>query len=181
MLFEAKVLNANSVVLTIGGSQVLFSYETPVAARIDGFGYVRTETSHSVTTSKHLGRWADYKRHLPQEWFDKLPALLAKREAAELLADDMRDLTSCLMEQEFRSSRAGRYAEELKARLKSWDNFDMPPEWELVKVGRKHYEFRIWKGQDEWRRKGETWVRIYDYTDEEGAPFGKAIAKHRKA
>jgi len=35
---------------------VLFSYKTPVAAKIDGKCY-RTEDYHSKTTSKHINAW----------------------------------------------------------------------------------------------------------------------------
>jgi hypothetical protein len=36
---------------------VLFSYETPVAAHIEGPGYMRTEVHHSATTSRHINKW----------------------------------------------------------------------------------------------------------------------------
>lgn len=40
------------------GRAVLFSYATPVAAFVPGRGYLRTTTSHSVTTSRHVNAWA---------------------------------------------------------------------------------------------------------------------------
>ena len=39
------------------GTEVLFSYETPVAALVPGKGWIRTEEFYSVTTSKHINRW----------------------------------------------------------------------------------------------------------------------------
>ena len=39
------------------GTEVLFSYSTPVAALVPGKGWMRTERTHSVTTTKHVNRW----------------------------------------------------------------------------------------------------------------------------
>jgi hypothetical protein len=39
------------------GTEVLFSYSTPVAALVPGKGWIRTEQFYSVTTSKHINRW----------------------------------------------------------------------------------------------------------------------------
>jgi hypothetical protein len=39
------------------GTEVLFSYSTPVAALVPGKGWMRTEQTHSVTTTKHVNRW----------------------------------------------------------------------------------------------------------------------------
>jgi hypothetical protein len=39
------------------GTEVLFSYQTPVAALVPGKGWMRTEEFYSVTTSKHINRW----------------------------------------------------------------------------------------------------------------------------
>jgi len=39
------------------GTEVLFSYATPVAALVPGKGWMRTEKTHSVTTTKHVNRW----------------------------------------------------------------------------------------------------------------------------
>jgi len=58
------------------GTDVLFSYETPVAAFVEGEGYVRTETRYSVTTSKHINKWLNgmVARTVPQEYIDALVA-----------------------------------------------------------------------------------------------------------
>ena len=39
------------------GTEVLFSYSTPVAALVPGKGWIRTEQFYSTTTSKHINRW----------------------------------------------------------------------------------------------------------------------------
>jgi hypothetical protein len=39
------------------GTEVLFSYSTPVAALVPGKGWMRTAVKHSVTTSKHINAW----------------------------------------------------------------------------------------------------------------------------
>ena len=40
------------------GTQVLFSYKTPVACYDNG-RYYRTATKWSVTTSRHINKWLD--------------------------------------------------------------------------------------------------------------------------
>ena len=39
------------------GTEVLFSYSTPVAALVPGKGWIRTAYKWSATTSKHINRW----------------------------------------------------------------------------------------------------------------------------
>lgn len=39
------------------GTEILFSYETPVAARVPGRGFVRTDKFYSKTTTKHINQW----------------------------------------------------------------------------------------------------------------------------
>ncbi|MGB4725374.1 MAG: hypothetical protein WBH12_08810 [Sediminibacterium sp.] len=63
---------SNSTQITFkNGKQVLFSYETPVAANIGG-RYYRTETKFSRTTSKHINNWLDgiQAEEKPQEFFE---------------------------------------------------------------------------------------------------------------
>ena len=38
-------------------TQVFFSYETPVSAYSDDTGYIRTNVSYSVTTTRHINKW----------------------------------------------------------------------------------------------------------------------------
>jgi len=39
------------------GTEVLFSYQTPVAALVPGRGWMRTKKFYSITTSKHINKW----------------------------------------------------------------------------------------------------------------------------
>jgi hypothetical protein len=39
------------------GTEVLFSYSTPVAALVPGKGWIRTAHMWSATTSKHINAW----------------------------------------------------------------------------------------------------------------------------
>jgi hypothetical protein len=39
------------------GTIVFISYETPVAAFVDGFKWIRSAEKYSVTTSKHVNKW----------------------------------------------------------------------------------------------------------------------------
>ena len=39
------------------GTEILFSYGTPVAALVPGKGWIRTAFKHSATTSKHTNAW----------------------------------------------------------------------------------------------------------------------------
>jgi len=49
---------ANQTEVTINdGTQIFFSYRTPVAAYLPSKGYVRTSQFWSVTTSRHINKW----------------------------------------------------------------------------------------------------------------------------
>ena len=49
---------ANQTEVSINdGTQIFFSYRTPVAAYLPGKGYVRTERFWSKTTSRHINKW----------------------------------------------------------------------------------------------------------------------------
>lgn len=67
-------IGANQTMITLAdGSQVFFSYNTPVAAYLPGEGYLVTATKHSATTSKHVNAWAGKGCDTrPQEFFDNL-------------------------------------------------------------------------------------------------------------
>lgn len=43
------------------GTEILFSYTTPVAARVSGRGWIRTEQKWSSTTTKHVNAW--FRKH----------------------------------------------------------------------------------------------------------------------
>lgn len=70
-------LRANMTELQLNnGDLILFSYRTPVAAYIESEGkWYKTEKKWSVTTSRHINKWADrYHGTKPQEFFDGLTA-----------------------------------------------------------------------------------------------------------
>ena len=49
-----KPLGPNQTVLSIGDGEVFYSYQTPVAGFVPGLGWIRTATTYSVTTSRHV-------------------------------------------------------------------------------------------------------------------------------
>ena len=72
---QAKSIGSNQTEITLqDGTQILVSYSTPVACFIPSLGYARTETKHSVTTSKHINKWLDgvNAEEKPQSYFDGL-------------------------------------------------------------------------------------------------------------
>jgi len=67
-----KPLASNKTELTLGdGTQVLFSYQTPVACWING-EYFKTSKKWSNTTSRHINSWVHLATEKPQEFFDNL-------------------------------------------------------------------------------------------------------------
>lgn len=69
---KVKSIGSNQTeIILLDGTQVLVSYETPVAAKING-EYYRTEQRHSVTTTKHINKWAHCAVVKPQSFFDSL-------------------------------------------------------------------------------------------------------------
>jgi hypothetical protein len=69
---KIKTLAANMTELTLtDGTQVLFSYQTPVASWRDG-QFFKTEHKWSKTTTRHVNKWADCAVVKPQDYFDNL-------------------------------------------------------------------------------------------------------------
>jgi hypothetical protein len=82
-----KKVGQNQTEFDLGdGLQVLFSYNTPVAARVDGKAY-RTDKKWSVTTAKHIRQWLgnEEAEMKPQNYFDDLVGRKAKEEVAEAI------------------------------------------------------------------------------------------------
>ena len=76
-----KISNNAHTLLLASGTEILFSYETPVAAFVLDFGpykrctYIQTEVSYSRTTSKHINAFLpDTEKAItvPQSTFDSL-------------------------------------------------------------------------------------------------------------
>ena len=69
---QLKPIASNMTELVLNdGTQVLFSYRTPVASWKDGQFY-KTSKKWSMTTSKHINKWAHCAVSMPQEYFDNL-------------------------------------------------------------------------------------------------------------
>src|SRR3990167_8516210 len=57
---QIERLGANITLLKLSdGGEILFSYDTPVAAYIVGRGRVKSKRYFSLTTSKHISQWLD--------------------------------------------------------------------------------------------------------------------------
>ena len=57
---QLKRIAANQTEIVLNnGTTVFFSYDTPVAAQLPDYEYVRTATKWSVTTSKHINKWLE--------------------------------------------------------------------------------------------------------------------------
>jgi hypothetical protein len=52
-----QVTTTSTQVTLADGTEVLYSYSTPVAALVPGRGWMRTEQFYSTTTSKHINAW----------------------------------------------------------------------------------------------------------------------------
>jgi hypothetical protein len=70
---KIKIIAPNQTEIHLTDSVVFFSYETPVAAKINGKYYVTNET-FSRTTTKHIKAWLESvnAESLPQEFFNAL-------------------------------------------------------------------------------------------------------------
>ena len=57
---QLKRIAANQTEIVLNnGTTIFFSYDTPVAAQLPDYEYVRTATKWSVTTSKHINKWLE--------------------------------------------------------------------------------------------------------------------------
>ena len=55
---KVQPIGANQTEVSLAdGTDILFSYGTPVAALVPGKGWIRTAQKWSVTTSKHVNAW----------------------------------------------------------------------------------------------------------------------------
>jgi len=66
-------IGSNMTEVRVGSKVILVSYETPVAAYVNGSVY-KTSKKWSRTTSAHISKWLDgaLAAEKPQEFFDKL-------------------------------------------------------------------------------------------------------------
>ena len=66
---------ANQTQLNLNdGTEVFFSYKTPVAAKLPNYDYIRTSTKWSTTTTRHINKWLDGVNaiEVSQSYFDNL-------------------------------------------------------------------------------------------------------------
>lgn len=69
-----KKIASNMYEKTISNGTLLYSYETPVAARIGDY-YFKTDTKYSQTTTRHINKWnMGSPEEKPQSFFDELGA-----------------------------------------------------------------------------------------------------------
>ncbi len=75
---KLRQIASNMTEVTTEKGQILFSYETPVAALLadddNGDTVVKTNHKWSVTTSRHINKWLDglTASERPQAFFDNL-------------------------------------------------------------------------------------------------------------
>ena len=65
IIMELKSLAANRTLLIFnrGITEILFSYETPVAGYSNKLGYIKTDAWYSSTTTRHINKYIDGKAH----------------------------------------------------------------------------------------------------------------------
>ena len=58
---KLKPIGSNKTQVTFdlptGNLDILFSYQTPVAARLPSGLFLRTKQKYSITTTKHINQW----------------------------------------------------------------------------------------------------------------------------
>lgn len=70
---KIKPLGANQTEVSVGNKKIFVSYQTPVAAFVNGKAY-RSAKKWSQTTSRHINQWLDGidAEEKEQEFFDSL-------------------------------------------------------------------------------------------------------------
>ena len=71
---KLKNIGANETEIDLGLATVLFSYNTPVAARLDNGALVKTNYKHSQTTTRHINKWLQGREAIErdQSYLDNL-------------------------------------------------------------------------------------------------------------
>ncbi len=60
ILMQLTPIAANQTQLNLNdGTEVFFSYKTPVAAKLPNYDYIRTATKWSTTTTRHINKWLE--------------------------------------------------------------------------------------------------------------------------
>ena len=71
----------------IDGTQVFFSYDTPVAGYSPELGYVRTKDYYSRTTSRHINQWLRSQQGITQSIKDNIKAVEVSQNVINNLAE----------------------------------------------------------------------------------------------
>ena len=79
---KIKPIGSNQTVMETETGEILFSYSTPVAARLAGRGLIKTRKFHSTTTSKHINSWI--KSHTGIDTCEALIELVKQEELDNL-------------------------------------------------------------------------------------------------
>ena len=59
---KVKQIGSNQTEISLAdGTEILFSYQTPVAALVPGKGWIRSAKKWSATTTKHVNAW--FRKH----------------------------------------------------------------------------------------------------------------------
>lgn len=73
--YTLKQITPNLRVLTTGnGNSILFSFETAVAAHVQGKGFYKSNVFYNVTTSQHIARWLREENATPEKVVSVDPA-----------------------------------------------------------------------------------------------------------
>ncbi len=54
---KLRNVGSNMTEVETDKARILFSYSTPVAAYVQGRGYVKTAKHYSTTTTRHINKW----------------------------------------------------------------------------------------------------------------------------
>ena len=76
---KLKPIGSNKTQITFdlldGDLDILFSYQTPVAARLPSGLFLRTKQKYSITTTKHINQWIEAPATEVDQWdIDQLVA-----------------------------------------------------------------------------------------------------------
>tara|TARA_Y100000310_G_C20628856_1_gene787483 strand:- start:1407 stop:1724 length:318 start_codon:yes stop_codon:yes gene_type:complete len=94
-----KQIGPNQTQITYSdGSEVFWSYETPVAGKLPDGTYVRTATKWSTTTSRHINRWLDGVNavEVPQDTFTDIVIIMEMNQIS-LMEMNQIYVTDCAM------------------------------------------------------------------------------------
>ena len=63
MELQSLAKNRTVLIFNRGITEILFSYSTPVAGYSNKLGYVKTDEWYSQTTTRHINKYIDGRKH----------------------------------------------------------------------------------------------------------------------